>query len=154
MLVLGRVAKGLKCCPAVLVVLRVDDLVSVKSEHLVELEVRRRPGLSPPQGHEEGLPGAGDHLCASVARLLVSDLLDPVLEDRPGLIRSVSARRSSPPEMAPGNAAPLEIRRQKSDKWLNVAGKRGVESRLYLIRMGHRTSASDPKIPEPARSYS
>ena len=53
--------------------------------------------------------------------------------------------------MAPSNAAPLEIRREKSDEWLNVAGNRGFESGLYLIRIRHRASLPIPKIPERAR---
>ena len=143
---LGRFAERLECSPAVLVVLHVDDLPLLETKQLVELQVGRRPAIPPPEGHDDGVSGARDHLCASVEHLLVANLLEPLLEDRPGLLGSVSARRSPPPKMALGNPAPLKIRREKSDKWLNVAGKRGVESGLYLIRVGHGTS-------RPTRRY-
>ncbi len=82
------------------------------------------------------MSGACDHFGLSIEQIPVLDLLKPVFEDRPGLLGAVSAGRSPPPEMAPRNASPLEIRGQKSHKRLDVAGKGDVEGCLYLFLSG------------------
>ncbi len=86
------------------------------------------------------MSGGCDHFRLSIEQILVPDLLKPVFEDRPGLLGAVSAGRSPPPEMAPRNASPLEIRGQKSHKRLDVAGNGDVEGRLYLFLIRHGTS--------------
>lgn len=51
---------------------------------------------------------------------------DAVAEDLTGLVRTVSARRSAPPEVATLDTPPLKIRREKRDKGLHVTADRRV----------------------------
>ncbi len=97
------------------------------------------------------MSAARDHFGSSIQHLLIADLLKPVFEDRPGLLRTVSAGRSAPPEMASGDASPLEIRGEKTHQWLRVTSNGGVEGCVYLLCIGHGTSKPLPTAAQPPR---
>ena len=56
-------------------------------------------------------------------------------EDLTGLIGTVSARSSTPPEMASLDTPPFEVRSEKRDQWLDIAADRGIERPLDPFRI-------------------
>jgi hypothetical protein len=65
------------------------------------------------------------------------DSLLSALEDRPGLIGSVSGGSRSPPEVSSFRTSPLEIRVEHINQRANVAGYRVVECTLEIGRADH-----------------
>ncbi len=70
--------------------------------------------------HHERLAGLPDDLgvrgCAS------GNYLGAPLEDRPGLICTVSGGGPAPPEMSPFRAFPIDLRVEQVNQWIEIAG--------------------------------
>jgi hypothetical protein len=64
-----------------------------------------------------------------------------VAKDLTGLVRTVSAGRSAPPEVTPLHTPPLEIRGEKCDKRLDVAVDRRIQRLLHALRIRSVQSA-------------
>ena len=89
---------------------------------------------------DDAFVSAGNDLGVRVDDAGLTNPAESLLEDRPGLLGTVSARRPPPPEMAPRHASPLEVRREEGDERLDVTPDGGLEGRLDALGIGHGTS--------------
>ncbi len=60
-----------------------------------------------------------------------------VLEDRPGLIGSVSGRSHAPPQVAAFGTSPLKVTMEQIHKASNVAGYGVLEGALEVVCFDH-----------------
>ncbi len=78
-------------------VLDVDDPPVLEAEDLEQLAPRPNTRLAPLQGDDDAGARRGDDPCLRISDGCFGDALRSVLEDRPGLVRPVSAGRVPPP---------------------------------------------------------
>jgi len=120
----------------VAVVLHVDDLAVPEAEDLEELGRFRRVRFLPGEPDDNAGSGLGDDLGMRVEDRRLGDASGSVLEDRPGLVGTVSARRVAPPQVAPGDATPVEVRVEQPDERFEVSRDGGVERGLGPFCVG------------------
>lgn len=118
------------------VVRDLPDLVVPEPEHLEQLAVVVETAGAPPEPDHEAVCALGhDVRRRGHARI---DHQDPLLEDRPGLVRAVSSRRLAPPPPAPFESLPVQVRMQQADQRIDVTRDRCVVGLLDLLRAEHR----------------
>lgn len=83
-------------CP-VLVILHVDNLAVPEAQDLEQLLALGRLRLTPSETDDDPGPGGGDDLRPGFEDAGRVDAACSVEEDRPGLVRTVSARGAPPP---------------------------------------------------------
>jgi hypothetical protein len=111
-------------------VLHPADLVVRDPENLIALIVGGGAPWAPHQPHHHrGADRRNDLRVGSYGRLHPALAL---LEDRPGLIGAVSSGGVAPPEMAPLDAPPVELRIEEADQRIEVARGGGVKGGLDL----------------------
>jgi hypothetical protein len=122
------------------VVLHVDDTAVSETKHLKQLRLGSRGGVSPVKLDDDAGFSAGDDRGVGVDDPGLTDPAESLLEDRPGLSGTVSARRPPPPEMASGDTPPLEVGGEEGGERLDVTPDGGLEGRLDTLGVGHGTS--------------
>ena len=118
---------------AIAVVLDVHDPPVSEAEHLEQLTPLRYTRLSPLQANDDAGPACGDDPRLSVRDGGSGDALRSVLEDRPGLVRPVSAGRVPPPEMSSRHPSPFEARVEQRHERLDVSAHGDVEGVLDAL---------------------
>jgi hypothetical protein len=75
------------------------------------------------------------------------DCLLPVLEDRPGLIGSMSGRSSAPPQMPVFGTSPLKVRMEQIHEGSDVTGRGLVEGALQIVFFDHPARLHQTVLP-------
>lgn len=125
-------ADRLQCWPAAAVVLHRDDLAVAQGDDLEQLAAVVGGGAfipSEPDYHFVRCCRDDLGLCVGVKRLVdLAFAVDSPIEDRPGLVGSMSRRCVAPPQNAAFGAAPFEIVVKQRDERFDVAADRGSVS--------------------------
>ena len=74
-----------------------------------------------------------------------------MLEDRPGLIGSVSGRSRAPPQVSVFGTSPLKVRMEQIHEGSNVAGHGVVEGALQVVRFDHARRLYQAVVPDVQR---
>jgi hypothetical protein len=118
------------------VVLDVDHPAAPEGEHLPQADGPGPTRLAPPQLDRHPLSGGGHDLGPGVGDPgLTFGCGDLALEDRPGLVGPVSARRSTPPQVAPRRAPPIELGVEECDERVDVTAGGGVEGPADMLEL-------------------
>ena len=120
------------------VILHYDHLAVAHAQHLEQLHWGPPGGIGPAQPDDHAGGVRGDHFCADVRHAVVAQPLNGVMEDRPGLVRPVSAGCAAPPQMSTRGAPPLHVWVQQRDEFRDVARHCGVVGRLDSLRSDRR----------------
>ena len=126
-------ADRLQCPAPIAVILYVDDFAIPQPKDLEQLSCPRSIRNPPLQADDYTGVRGGDHLCSGIEDLGLGDALRSVLEDRPGLVRAVSARRVPPPQVSARHASPFEVLIKQHSKGLDVSGNGSVEGGLEAL---------------------
>ncbi len=118
---------------AVAAILDVHDLAVPQAKDLEQLGRVTTVPPAPLQSDNETGVGLRDHLCSGIHDLTLNHALRAVLEDRPGLLRAVSARRAAPPQVSGRHAPPLEARVEQVDQRFDISANGSVEGGLDAL---------------------
>ena len=135
---------------AIAAILHVDDLAVAQAKDLEQLGCVATVRSAPLQANHETSVGLGDHLCSGIHDLAVNDALGAVVEDRPGLLGAVSARRAAPPQVSGCHASPLEVGVEQLHQRFDISTDGSVEGGLDALSVTRHRSSSLASAPTRA----
>lgn len=122
-----RGTDGLQRLESIAAILHLDDSAVPQAKDLEQLGRVATVPPPPLQADNETGVALRDHLCSGIHDLALNDAPRAVLEDRPGLLRAVSARRPAPPQVSGCHASPLEARVEQLDQRFDISANGSVE---------------------------
>lgn len=141
-----RGTNGLQRLESITAILHVDDFAVPQAKDLEQLGGVATLPPAPLQADNETGVGLRDDLCSGIHDLALGDALRAVLEDRPGLLRAVSARRAAPPEVSGRHASPLEAGVKQLDKRFDISTNGSVEGGLDAVSVTRHRSFSPLRL--------